>query len=225
MAPTGPNWLDRPDHGETWNSATVPTDLERAGDFSRSLDPSGALLIIYDPRTTRPDPAAPAGVTRYIRDAFPGNVIPSGLVSPIAAAILKYYPAPNQAGNGRSNTNNFFTAATNSIDSDRVDVRVDHQISSKHLLFGHYNWFRNLNAQPLVFGNFASPVQTPNRIPGINETINHTWTVGPTTVNPLNSWHVPSPFTTLTTYVPGGRVGGRVALRTLPLTKVVCNPP
>ena len=163
-------------------TATVPTDLERAGNFSQSLDPTGALITIYDPRTTRLDPAAPAGVTRYIRTAFPGNTIPSDQLSPIAAAIMKYYPSPNQAGSGRSNTNNFFIAATNSLDADRVDVRIDHQISAKHLLFGHYNWFRNLNAQPLVFGNFASPVQTPNRIPGINETINHTWTVGPTTI-------------------------------------------
>jgi len=44
----------------------------------------------------------------------------------------------------------FFIAPTNSLDADRVDLLIDHQLSSKHLLFGHYNWFRNLNSQPLV---------------------------------------------------------------------------
>ncbi|HWB96496.1 MAG TPA: TonB-dependent receptor, partial [Bryobacteraceae bacterium] len=163
-------------------TGTVPTDLERRGDFSQSLDPSGALIQIYDPRTTRLDPNRPAGTTRYIRDPFPGNVIPTALLSPIALKALEYYPSANQPGRGRSNNDNYFVAATNSLDSDRVDLRVDRQISSNHLLFGHYNWFENVNAQPLVFGNFASPVQTPNRIPGINWTINHTWTVGPTTI-------------------------------------------
>ena len=34
---------------------TVPTALERTGDFSRSVDVAGRPIIIYDPRTTRPD--------------------------------------------------------------------------------------------------------------------------------------------------------------------------
>jgi hypothetical protein len=154
-------------------TGTVPTDLEKRGDFSQSLDANGSLIRIYDPRTTRLDPDRPAGTTRYIRDAFPGNVIPTPLLSPIATNLLKYYPSANQPGRGRSNTDNFFVAATNSLDADRVDLRIDRQLTSKHLLFGHYNWFENLNAQPLVYGNFASPVQTPNRIPGVNATINH----------------------------------------------------
>lgn len=160
-------------------TGTVPTDLERRGDFSQTFDPSGAQIRVYDPRTTRLDPDRPAGTTRYIRDAFPGNMIPSAQLSPIGLAILSYYPKPNQAGQGRSNTNNYFVAATNSLDADRVDLRIDQEITSKHHVFGHYNWFENLNAQPLVFGNFASPVQTPNRIPGVNAMVNHTWSVAP----------------------------------------------
>ncbi len=163
-------------------TGTVPTDLERRGDFSQSFDTAGTLITIYDPRTTRLDPNRPAGTTRYIRDAFAGNAIPSGLQGAIGQNLLKYYPLPNQPGRGRSNTDNFFIAATNSLDSDRVDLRIDHQISSKHLLFGHYDWFENLNAQPLVYGNFASPVQTPNRIPGVNWTVNHNWTIAPSTI-------------------------------------------
>lgn len=160
-------------------TGTVPTELERRGDFSRSRDTNGQPFIIYDPRTTRLDPTAPAGATRYIREPFTGNVIPPNLISPIAANALKYYPGPTQPGLGQSDVNNFFAAATNALDGDRVDLRVDHQVSTKHSVFARYNWFANLNAQPLVFGHFASPVETPNRIPGINWIGNHTWSMGP----------------------------------------------
>jgi hypothetical protein len=160
-------------------TATVPTALERAGDFSQSRDTNGAPFVIYDPRTTRLDPDRPAGVTRYIRDVFPGNVIPPGLIHPIATNALKYYPLPNQRGLGQSDINNFFVAAANGLDGDRLDFRVDHQLTPAHSLFTRYNWFENLNAQPLVFGHFASPVETPNRIPGINWLTSHTWAAGP----------------------------------------------
>ncbi len=163
-------------------TGTVPTALERTGDFSRSLDASGRLIQMYDPRTTRLDPNRPAGTTRYIRDAFPANAIPAAQINPVGTNVFKYYPLPNQPGQGLSNTSNYYVAAANSIDANRVDLRVDHQISSRHQIFGRYNWFSNLNAQPLVFGNDASPVQTPNRIPGINWIGNHTWTINAGTI-------------------------------------------
>lgn len=163
-------------------TGTVPTDLERIGDFSQSRDTNGQPFVIYDPRTTRLDPDRPAGTTRYIRDPFPGNRIPRELLNPIATSALGYYPAPNQRGLGSSDINNYFVAAADALDGDRVDARVDHQLSTNHTVFARYNWFRNINAQPLVFGNFASPVETPNRIPGINWTGNHTWTMGAGTI-------------------------------------------
>src|SRR4029078_12630606 len=38
---------------------TVPTLLERAGDFSQTKNAAGAVIPIYDPNTTRPNPANP----------------------------------------------------------------------------------------------------------------------------------------------------------------------
>ena len=52
----------------------IDTPLERTGDFSGSVDAAGRQIVIYDPRTTRPD-LANAG--QSIRDPFPGNIIPS----------------------------------------------------------------------------------------------------------------------------------------------------
>lgn len=160
-------------------TGTVPTAAERNGDFSLSRDTNGAPFIIYDPRTTRLDPDRPAGTTRYIRTVYPGNIVPANLIHPIAKALMPYYPNPTQRGLGQSDINNYFIAAANALDGNRVDARVDHQISSKHSFFARYNWFQNINAQPLVFGHNASPVETPNRIPGINWVGNHTWSIGP----------------------------------------------
>ncbi|MGH9660598.1 MAG: TonB-dependent receptor domain-containing protein, partial [Bryobacteraceae bacterium] len=160
-------------------TGTVPTDLERRGNFSQSRDTNGAAFTIYDPRTTRLDPDRPAGTTRYLRDPFPGNAIPGGAIHPVASSLLPYYPAPTQRGLGQSDINNFFVAAANALDGDRIDARVDHRFTPQHSFFGRYNWFENTNAQPLVFGHNASPVETPNRIPGINWVGNHTWSMGP----------------------------------------------
>src|SRR4029077_2482561 len=53
---------------------TVPTAAQRSGDFSQTLNRLGQLDVIYDPSTTRADPANPG---HFIRDAYPGNIIPS----------------------------------------------------------------------------------------------------------------------------------------------------
>ena len=65
---------------EQWNNTqpsvtirTLPTDLERAGDFSQSLNINGGLRAIYDPTTTVFDPASNTST----RQPFPGNKIPA----------------------------------------------------------------------------------------------------------------------------------------------------
>ena len=161
---------------------TVPTAAQRLGDFSNTFDTNGALKIIYDPATTRLDPAAPAGTTQYIRDRFAGNRIPVSQINPIAANILKYFPAPNQAGIGRSDTNNYFSPAPSVLDNNRIDSRIDHKFSDRHFVFARGDYFANLNSSPDVYNSPMSPVNTPNLIPGWAAAGGHTWTISPTKV-------------------------------------------
>ena len=149
------------------------------GDFSHTFDSNGALKLIYDPSTTRLDPTAPAGTTRYIRDPFPGNRIPASRINPIATNLLKYFPAPNQNGIGLSDTNNYFSPAPNTLNNDRIDLRIDHTVSDRHSMFGRVNHFSNLNSSPDVYGNPMSPVNTPNRIVGWGWAVGDTWTISP----------------------------------------------
>lgn len=62
------------------NQYTMPTALERTGDFSQTLDVSGRLIAITDP-------AAKA--------QFPGNVIPASRLNANGQALMKVLPLPN----------------------------------------------------------------------------------------------------------------------------------
>ncbi|MEG9438089.1 TonB-dependent receptor [Edaphobacter sp. HDX4] len=68
--------------------ATVPTEAERSGDFSRLTTP------IYDPSTGQ----------QFQCNGI-ANVICGNRVSPQATALLKYYPAPNIAAVGQQGYN------------------------------------------------------------------------------------------------------------------------
>ena len=84
---------------------TVPTALERAGDFSGTKDADGSLRVIYDPDTN-----VQAADGTWSRTAFAGNVIPEARFDPIAASVIKMYPDPNLAGITNTLANNFTNA-------------------------------------------------------------------------------------------------------------------
>ncbi len=60
---------------------TVPTELERNGDFSKTLDVNGNLIRVNDPRNGNAQ--------------FPGNVILPNRISANGQAFLKLFPLPN----------------------------------------------------------------------------------------------------------------------------------
>ena len=63
---------------------TLPTDLERMGDFSQSLNTSGGLRTIYDPWST----VTSADGKTISRTPFPNNIIPSGRLDPVAVGYV-----------------------------------------------------------------------------------------------------------------------------------------
>jgi hypothetical protein len=133
-------------------TATVPTDLQRAGDFSQTFGANGNLITIYNPFTTRANPSG----SGYIRDAFAGNKIPTGMMSVVARKALSYYPEPNAVGNSITHANNYFQSGSTQNQTTAWDVRVDHTLTDKQKIFGRYsNRFYESNPSPLWPGATA----------------------------------------------------------------------
>lgn len=71
---------------------TVPDPRQLAGDFSGVRNAAGAPVIVYDPATTRANPAG-----GFLRTPFAGNVIPTNRIDPVSRNLFKYFPSPNSA--------------------------------------------------------------------------------------------------------------------------------
>ena len=150
-------------------TGTVPTALERKGDFSQTFDAKGNLITIYDPSTSTSN----ASGSNFTRTPFQGNKIPNP--NPIGLALLNLYPMPNQPGVGLSNVNNFFSNAPGTDNNNSFDTRIDHKFNDKHSIFGHYTDFTNHIHYNDYFGNGLSPEDADDRIPGKNINVDHTW--------------------------------------------------
>ena len=123
---------------------TVPTGRTRVGDFSDFRDASGNLIPIYDPLTTRPNPAfdatrpVSAANPQFLRDQFAGNVIPENRINAVGLNVASIYPLPNGPGNF-----NNYTSTVNRDTTDNVfSGRIDHQVSSQDSFFARFNWGR-----------------------------------------------------------------------------------
>jgi hypothetical protein len=101
---------------------SVPTPEQRLGDFSADS------FRIFDPATSRP---APSG-SGFIRDPFPGNIIPQDRISNVARKVVQLYPQPRVAG---ARTNNFIGNSVLHSDTDQFDIRYDHQFTPKDTFF------------------------------------------------------------------------------------------
>jgi len=115
---------------------TLPTDLERTGDFSRTLNTVGALRTIYDPYTTQTQGSV------VTRTPFAGNVIPTSRFDPTSRVILNDLWKTNGPGNGPTGVNNFQIGYANRFKYFNIMDRVDYNISDKFKVFGRFNQFR-----------------------------------------------------------------------------------
>ncbi|HEX5483293.1 MAG TPA: TonB-dependent receptor [Terriglobia bacterium] len=105
----------------------VPTQAELMGDLS------GIESQIYNPFSTRPDPANPG---QFLRDPFPGNQVPQNVLDPGMVLFAKtLYPGPIDTGvagfNGRDTTPNV-------VRQDEGTIRFDEQLRPGDRFFVRY---------------------------------------------------------------------------------------
>ncbi len=106
------------------NTYTMPSLLERQGDFSQTVTTTGVMVPIYDPLTQSP---------------FPGNVIPPSRISPQGQAILNLFPKPDPKGLALDPTGNRGYNFRAILPQDRPledkILRMDHNFSDKVVLY------------------------------------------------------------------------------------------
>lgn len=110
---------------------TVPTALMHQGIFTESF-PGAPAAVIYDPATTRVDPAT----GQLIRDPFPNNTIPADRISPIGRALLDLLPLPTF--NDRL-TGNYLSNPVKTLDDYQGDIRIDHNVTNNDRIFGRFS--------------------------------------------------------------------------------------
>src|SRR5215470_5386083 len=93
---------------------TVPTDAERRGDFSKTVDQAGVPVTIIDPTTQKP---------------FDGNIIPSNRITTLEAQVLAWMPKPNVSGQF---TYNYESQVASELPSFDQLYRVDYNINVKN---------------------------------------------------------------------------------------------
>jgi hypothetical protein len=161
---------------------TVPTAAQRAGDFSQTFTQAGQQIVVYDPESTRPDPAR-AG--RFLRDPFAGNVVPQSRMNPVGLNLASYYPMPNTAGSPVTQTNNYISNASRGIDQAAYTTRIDHSLAQFWQMFGRVSVNRSTLAQPDSFGNPATSGDGANGRVLLNNYsagLDNTVTLGPATI-------------------------------------------
>ncbi len=120
------------ERGQTFVS-TVPTAAMRTGNFSELLSARG--IVIHDPLTSP-------------RTPFPGNIIPTNRIDPIALRFLNLYPTPSAPGLA----SNFTTTVNREQTSDTFDVRLDHRFTDTRSLYLRYSDNAVETLVPGVFG-------------------------------------------------------------------------
>ncbi len=154
--------------------ATVPTALMRQGNFSEITAP------IRNP---------------FTRQVYPGNIIPTADLSPVARRILDFYPAPTRAGIA----NNFQGPAPNLENTDQFLTRFDQNVGNKIRLSVRYNWHDSVIENTGIAAIASQRVSQP-RV-NHNTLVSYTHTLSPTLLNDFRIGYHKIDFDTLNDFM------------------------
>jgi Carboxypeptidase regulatory-like domain len=183
---------DRIRRGTSSDTVSVPTDAERAGDFSAGSPFSGALaddtfagILNARPGCTAAVSAAggaPIAAGTAYSDIFVNNQIPTSCFDPTAVDLLnQFVPRANRPDG------TFQAVPLGHERSNQFTVKIDHEITKNQRLSGYYYFTQHYLEKP--FARFQSGGAnlpgfgdlTDDRVQQVN--ISHTWTIGATAVN------------------------------------------
>ena len=133
------------------STRTVPTLLQRQGDFSETRNAAGQVMTIYNPFDTFVNAAG-----NIERRPFPGNRIPTSMMDPIALKALSYFPLPNTASTSITDTNNWFGQGINESVSRQMNLKIDHNFTTQSRLTARYSHAPSTGTPPNIFGELGA---------------------------------------------------------------------
>lgn len=120
---------------------TVPTPLERGGNFTQTFDATGAMIRLFDPATTRANPSG----SGFVRDTLPGNVVPKARMDPLSLRFLEFIPLPNTTPQvALTNSNNYLFMGSSPTDESSLSWRTDQRFTDKDSVFLRYTNTKSL---------------------------------------------------------------------------------
>lgn len=155
----------------------VPTDKMRLGDFSEvatATTSTGALAYsafqLYDPST--------GGAGGVGRTPFANFAIPSNQISPIAKAIMNYYPKVNSSRDLNNNfiLDDFVREQTVKVNRGNYDGKLTWQRTTNHSIWGKFSTLRSDNVDNYILG-FDEGSTGNTKVYVVSA--GHTWTLGP----------------------------------------------
>jgi hypothetical protein len=165
---------------------SMPTALERSGNFSQSVNGAGALIVVTDPTTGSP---------------FPGNIIPQNRINGWGQAMLNFFPLPNTffpQGTSQYLQDNFEATGSASHPRRNDIVRLDLNLTPKltaYIRYGHDadDWIELFQSSQFTVGPTGNLTQD-HPAPGHGILGSATYVFSPTLVNQftysktLNHW-------------------------------------
>jgi Carboxypeptidase regulatory-like domain/TonB dependent receptor len=148
---------------------TMPTDLQRNGDFSQTMtfDENGNLapVTIYNPFSID---------ANGNRQPFANNMIPANLFDKVAKNLLAYFPMSNVQGDAGTNYNNYRKNVQSSLSAYQFDIRGDHQFNDNNRIGLRYSRGHAINPTSTTFVDDAYVYKTDvhNAVVDYNRTIN-----------------------------------------------------
>jgi Carboxypeptidase regulatory-like domain/TonB dependent receptor-like, beta-barrel len=162
----------------TPNLATVPTALERVGDFSQTLTPGSngtpIPVQIYNPYSV-----TQIGPDLYQRAIYPNATIPMNN-APYVIHMMSFYPLPNRTPIDPFGDQNFESVTTQTIRRDSLNNRIDYH-KGNNSIYGSGGLYYGQIVQPVAFGNSPlnnDPTTTSDKNPYAE--IGDTFTLSPT---------------------------------------------
>jgi len=132
----------------TSSVVSFPTDIQRDGNFSQTLNGSGQLMTVYNPFDTATNAAN--GIDRR---PFPGNIVPKSMFDPISVKALSFVPKSNQAGAAFTNTANWFGQGVNTSNAHQLNSKIDHNFNAANRVSGRYSNALSTGRNPNLFGD------------------------------------------------------------------------